>query len=131
MNKRFFTAVVLAFVFVTGFEFVEHQLWLKSTYASTPNLWRADTDIKMWAIMLGHILYAFLGVAIYSKGHQGKGMGEGVRFGILFGAIAIPCNLVAYAVQPMPESLVVCWSIASIVEGIGIGLIASNRYSSH
>lgn len=126
-KRAFFTTVA---VFVTLFvtDFIIHGPILKSTYEQTPTLWRSDADMKVVWIILSQIVIAKMFSLIFAKGYEGKGIAEGVRFGILAGLFSIAHSFVWYAVAPLPSNIFMAWCGLGMAQFILAGIVASFVY---
>lgn len=127
-SKRYFLASFAVFVFIFIFEWVFHGMALKGLYEATASLWRPKEECVTWAMFVAQVMFAFVFTFIFTKGYEGKGIGEGTRYGILIGLLMIPTNLIWYAVAPLPFELVVYWSIGGIIELVLCGAIAATVY---
>ena len=79
---------------------------LGPAYQSVSQLFRADADVQMWVIFVAYIFFAFFFTLIFSKGYEGRGVLEGVRYGFYVAMMMVlPMNYVSYAVMPIPYSL--------------------------
>jgi len=124
-TKRLLPAILVVFLFIFGYEWVFHGVLLKGIYESTPQLWRPQSTMPQFMPFLfaGQFLFSlFLGL-IFAKGYENRGIGEGVRFGILMGLLLSTVNLVWYAVQPLPEILVLYWVLGGILEMVIAGIL--------
>ena len=127
MNKlRYALASLAVFIFVAIFEGVFHGKFLAGLYAQTAYLWR--TEMNTSVIVFAQFLFSFVFGFIFLKGYEGKGIMEGVRYGVLIGLLAIPTNLIFYAVQPLPIQLVVLWCVGGLMEMILAGAILAAIY---
>jgi hypothetical protein len=130
MNTKKFILASLA-VFITGMilDFIVHGLILKGAYESLTSVWRADMNSFMWIMYVGSLLFSFLFVYIFSKGYEGKGMMEGVRFGFIIGLIMVfTSSFGQYSMYPIPFSLAIQWFIYGMVEFIILGIVAAVIY---
>ncbi len=67
---------------------------------------------------------------IYSKGHEGSGVGEGIRFGFYMSLISfLPIAYFTYALFPITYSLTLKWYLSGLVELIIIGIVLNKLYS--
>jgi hypothetical protein len=109
-----FIATLITF-FVT--DFIIHGLLLKSTYMATQNLWRPEAEMASFMpyMMLGKAFTALFFALIFVHGYKGKGMGEGIRYGLFLTGLMTGFHLTMYSVEPYPLSLVLAW--------IGLGAI--------
>lgn len=128
--NRFVPAIIAVFTFVFIYEWILHGYLLAGLYESIPALWRTKTEMPgymLW-LMLGQLVFTIMFCYIFLKGYENKGLMEGVRYGILIGLLFIGPNLIFYAVQPLPVSLVVYWCIGGLVETIIAGVILASIY---
>ena len=80
-------------------------------------------------IVIGELILAFFFCLIFTKGYEGKGIGEGVRFGLLVGiGFGASSALITYAVHPFPGKLILAWVIGYPVEMILAGVIIAAIY---
>lgn len=127
---RFLLASVIGFIFVFGYDYLVHHVLLMETYETTADLWRApETMEQFFPYMLGYqALYViFLGF-IFTRNFEGKGIMEGVRFGIALGLLLALCNAAAYIWMPIPLNLALAWGGCAIGSAIGIGVIFALLY---
>ena len=127
-NKKFFIAGILGVIFTSVFDFVLHQNILKDLYAATAHLWRPESEMVCWAMMLGTALFVFGSVGIFSKNFEGKGISEGIRFGILLAVITLPGSLTMYSVMPIPMNLLMFWLGGTVIQCVGLGVLYSLVY---
>ena len=131
MTGRFWIAVVVVFLAFFVMDFVIHELILGGQYEATASLWRTKDDMRqlmpfMW---IGTLVMTFFFVLIFGKGYEGKGVGEGLRFGVYVGLMfGVPMGLGTYAIMPMPFSLAAGWTVGTFVECVVAGLIAASIY---
>ena len=125
--------IIIAFivVYIAGgiLNFIAHGLILGSTYESLSHLWRPDMDRLMWIQWVTPHFYRFFFVYIFAKGYEGKGLLEGVRYGlIIWGFLSIPMIYGQYMVYPLPYSLVLKWLFIDIVIIVILGVLVSLIY---
>ena len=118
----FFTVVVS--------DFLIHQVFLKSMYAASPNLWRPEAELQshMPYMFLGQLAVAVFLSWIFVHGYKGKGIMEGIRFGFLIGGLEAGKNLIMYTVAPYPCALAASWIVAGFAQAILVGIVASLVY---
>jgi hypothetical protein len=106
-------AVVGGFFIQTGGLYLIHKVWMRQDYIDTAGLWRDDPDMnrRMWATLLGTVLYLIGLVIIYSRGVEKKPwVLQGIRFGILITIINIVyTSLASWTVIPIPHMMIVKW----------------------
>ena len=104
---------------------------LAGAYEATSHLWRPEAEMNsmMWLMWLTGLIWAFLFVYIFIKGYEGRGIMEGLRFGLLIGVFySLPMSLGTYAVQPMPFSLAVSWLVFGVIEITILGIVTALIY---
>ena len=119
---------VFAVIFIT--DFILHGILLKNLYLQTAAAWRTEAEMQghmVWMV-LGQALTAFMGAWIFAKGYEGKGLGEGVRFGLLMGGFSSGHCLIQYSVSPVPCSLLGAWVIGTVVQMTLVGVVAAAVY---
>jgi hypothetical protein len=74
-------------------------------------------------------VFSFLMMYVFVKGYEGRGIPEGVRFGILIGLMTNGMGaFYQYAVYPLPFSLIMQWFGYGLVEFIIAGIAAAAIY---
>ena len=129
--KRFIIASVVVFVAASILGFLIHNVILMGTYESLTGIWRAKADMTslMWIMYPVGLVVSFLFVYIFTKGYEGKGILEGLRYGIWIGLfVNLPAAFSQYVVYPIPFSLAIQWFIYGMLEFIIIGLVAAAIY---
>lgn len=128
--RRLGLAFVALFTFVFASDFLIHGVWLKQAYQDSQALWRMPEEIpKFMSFMIaGQLLASIAGSIIFAKGYEGKGIAEGIRFGLLMGLWGAGYFLVQYAVSPLSGCLVASWVGAGFGQGIIGGVILALIY---
>jgi hypothetical protein len=122
------TLAVFATVF--AFDGFYHGMLLKSAYEATASLWRPEAEMEqmfMWCLAM-HAAVAFLFVWLFTRNYEGKGIGEGIRFGLPLGALLGVLNAGAYIYMPIPESLALAWLVGGILRGVVMGIVCALVY---
>jgi hypothetical protein len=123
MNKKVVVGFIVVFVLMEVVSFVVNYLLLGSTYESLNHLWRPDMESKMWIFHVLMIIGAFFFTFIFSKGYEGKGIAEGVRYGLYIGIwMSIGKAYGTYAMIDIPYSLALQWFLYGTVEHIIYGI---------
>ena len=127
--KNFFIAFVVIYIIGGLFNFIIHEVLLGATYQSLSEVWRPDMDRLMWLQWVTPLFYCFFFVYIFAKGYEGRGIMEGLRYGLIIWAfMSIPTIYGQYMVYPLPYSLVLQWLIYDLVILIIIGIVVSLIY---
>jgi hypothetical protein len=127
--KKLLLGWVAVFVVITALDYVIHNLILGSTYDQIKDVFRPDMMDKMWIISLVTAITSFFFVLIFSKGYEGKGIVEGVRYGFYAGMmLATGMAYGGYAMIAIPYALAVQWFVYSLVEYVVAGVVAALVY---
>lgn len=129
--KKFWIAFIVIFIAMSILSFIIHGLILAPTYQSDEmkNIWRTDMQAKMWIYYIVYLFISFFFVLIFSKGYTGKGIIEGVRYGIYIGFLmSVPMAYSTYAMIPIPYSVAVQWFIYGMIQYIILGIIVAAIY---
>ncbi len=127
--KRFFAASIVVFVAVQLMEYVVNNVILMPTYESLKQLWRPDIESKMWMWYPLGLLTALLFTYIFIKGREGKGILEGVRYGIIIWLFAsVPFSHAFYVMINIPYSLCLQWCGFGLIEMLVAGILVAAIY---
>jgi hypothetical protein len=128
--KRYLAASAATFVFIFVFEFLWHGQLLGGLYQATQSLWRPETEMGTYfpLIPLYQALLALVIVFLFTRHYEGKGIGEGVRFGCTIGALLGILSASMYVFMPVPGVLALGWFVGWFLGGLGSGMIASLVY---
>ena len=106
-----------------------HSVWLKQDYINTAATWRPlpAQQPRIWAMLLGILIYVVAAVLIYLRGMQSKPwVGQGIRFGILLAmAVVVYGSLSGWVILPIPHTLVVKWIIGESLLSVVFGLVVA------
>jgi hypothetical protein len=106
MNKKVWPGAMAVFVTVVILDSVVNGFLLKPEYETTRHLWRAAEDINMALMIVCYAVQAFFFSFIFSKGYEGKGIAEGLRFGLYTSFLMVlPFAYMSYATMPIPYLL--------------------------
>jgi len=128
--KRFTVTVLAVFAFIWGFEFLFHGFYMADLYEATKHLWRPEAEMQDRFILLigGQLLIAVMFCWIFAKGHEGRGIMEGVRYGVYIALLFAGPHLIMHAVAPYPTELTLSWIGGGFVEMILAGMVAASIY---
>ncbi len=125
---RFPLTILAGFAFIFAYDFVLHAKLLAGIYEQTSDLWRAKDDMKCTFMMIMQLLTSAVTALIFTRHYEGKGLCEGVRFGILLGLLMGILAASAYAWMPIPSSLALAWFFGNFGLGLGLGVVFSLIY---
>ena len=129
--KRWVLASLAVFLVFEILDSIVHMVFLSGVYQNPAivTLWRVEMMSLMWLMYVSALVMSFVFVYIFVKGYEGKGMMEGVRFGLIFGLIMAFVAIVnQYVVYPIPLSLAVQWFIFGMIEFVCVGIVAALIY---
>ena len=119
MNKRLWVGFVTVFVTTQLIEGLVSFILLGPTYSHSPHIWRPIAEIKLWMLPVTGAFFSFFFVFIFSKGYQGKGLLEGVRYGAYAALmIVLPHAYNSYATLQIPYSIALLWFLFGTLEYI-------------
>jgi hypothetical protein len=126
MSKKVLVSAALVFVFFEVYNFVVNGVILQSAYMATASLWRPDFERLMWVYHVINLVSAFLFALVFSRGYEGKGAMEGVRFGLYMGVwIGIGYAYGSYAMIAIPYWMAATWFWTAILQYILAGVFTA------
>ncbi len=130
MNKKRFVLASIAVFFVFEIlDWIIHSKILSRTYMNLQHLWRPDMMDKMWIMYITAFIFSFLFVYIFTKGYEGKGVAEGIRYGLIIGLLMLVVGMFnQYVVYPIPLNLTIQWFIYGLIQFIIVGIVAALIY---
>lgn len=124
MNKKVWMGFVAVFVVTQILEYIVNMVLLDSLYKSVSELWRPEGEMKVWLFVVVGLFFSFFFTLIFSKGYEGKGIMEGVRYGLYVALmVVLPFSYGTYAMMPIPYSLALQWFLYGTVEYIIAGIV--------
>ena len=126
--KRFIISSIAVFVFVFLFEWLFHGVILKGIYDQTAQLWRPEGEHQMVYLFLSQICFSVIAAFIFTRNYEGKGIGEGFRYGLYVGLVLGSVQLATYCYMPIPLVLTLGWVAAGMLKGLGSGIVSSLVY---
>ena len=131
MNKRFWMAFAACYVVGQVLGYLIHGVWLNPTYEALAGIWRpkAEMDAMFWVMLVSAAIALFAFCYIFTKGHEGKGIMEGVRYGLLVALlVGIPSALDQFWIYPVSGSLAAIWAVAGFGFFVAAGAILAAIY---
>ncbi|MBN1398977.1 MAG: hypothetical protein JXA06_13165 [Bacteroidetes bacterium] len=130
--KKVLIGAAAAFVILETLDFLIHDVILASSYSATPEIWRPDMMDVMWVLHIVKIVTAFFFALIFSKGYEGKGTVEGIRYGLYVGVMmSVGMAYGTYTMIAISPLLAFQWFLFSVFEyiiaGIGVSLVYGKR----
>jgi len=128
-KKRIVVSSLIIFVTSLLYNGLVHGVLLKDSYNSIRHILRENMNQMMWLSLLATLVVSFLFVFNFTKWTKGKGVTEGIYYGIFFAfLIGIFVDVNQYVMYPLPMSLVVKWFASGLVEFVLCGIIVSLLY---
>jgi hypothetical protein len=132
MNKKLWTGFIAVFLVLAVLEFIVNVVLLKSAYMETAHLWRPEGEMKIWLFYVVYLFIAYFFALIFSKGYEGKGVMEGIRYGFYVGMMmAVPMAYGTYGAMPIPYSLALQWFVYGLIEYIVAGAVIAMVWGKH
>ena len=128
MHKKVIPAFIAVYVAMSLLNFLIHSVMLKETYMGlvASGMMRPESDGTMWIYFVTALIASFFFTLLFSKGYEGKGIGEGIRYGLYAGLfISIPFAYDSYASYPLPYSLALQWFLYTTIEYVILGVVAA------
>jgi hypothetical protein len=123
MSKKLWLGVLTVFVVIAAWETIVNMVLLSAAYHATASLWRPEAEMKIWLFYVVYLFVAFFFTLIFSKGYEGKGVGEGLRYGFYVGMMmAVPMAYGTYGSMPIPYSLALQWFLYGLIEYVLCGM---------
>jgi hypothetical protein len=127
--KRYLAASIAVYAAYLALGFLIHGVILKPTYDSLKSVWRPDMQSKLWIEWVNGFFTSFLFTYIFTKGYEGKGIMEGLRFGLIVGLfISIPMAYGTYMIIAVPYWLALQWFLYGTAQSIVGGAIVAAVY---
>ena len=130
-NKTFWMGFVVVFIVMQAIGFLIHGVMLDDMYQALAASFRPkeQMDAMMLIMILSGTAVLFLFCYIYTKGYEGKGIVEGVRYGALMGLfLAFPTSIDAYVIYPLTQELAVIWFVTTVVGMMIAGAVFAAIY---
>jgi hypothetical protein len=129
MNKRLWVGFVAVFVTTQIIEGLLDFYLLDPIYSSYSHIWRPIMEMKLWMLSVTGAFFSFFFVFIFSKGYEGKGVAEGIRYGVYVALmVALPHAYGNYALMQIPYSLALQWFLYWSLEYVIAGAILSGVF---
>ncbi|MFH1277132.1 MAG: hypothetical protein ABIK65_01970 [Candidatus Eisenbacteria bacterium] len=128
MRGKFWLSVVVLFVVWSALDWFFHGVVMTGYYEASKDLWRSEEAMNammplMWLVTL---IASFFFVLVFSKGYEGKGIGEGVRFGLYIGLwFGSSMGLGSYTAMPITGAVALGWFLITVIECVTGGAVVA------
>ena len=114
-----------------GLGYVIHEVMMGDTYERLASIFRPEAEMNdmMWMMMVSGTVTIFMFCYIFTRGYEGKGIMEGVRFGALIGFLmAGPIAIDPHVIYPVPAEVASIWLISGIATLMIAGAVFAAIY---
>lgn len=127
--KRFFMAGLVTYAVVQAMDFILNEVFMKSANESLKSLWRPNMMSRIWVMYVVGVLVTFLFIYIFIKGREGKGIAEGVRYGIIMWLfVSVPMNVSLWVLLPIRYVIILRWMLFGLLEMLIAGILVAVIY---
>lgn len=130
-NKTFWIGLIVVFIVMQALGYVIHEVLMGDTYEKLASIFRPEAEMMdmMWMMMVSGAVMMFMFCYIFTRGYEGKGIMEGVRFGFLIGLLmAGPMAIDPHVIYPVPADVATIWLISSVMSLIIAGAVFAAIY---
>ncbi len=91
---------------------------------------KTTMGIDSWIMgIIGSLTFAVMFCFLFIKGYEGKGITEGIRFGVYIGLLMyLPLLFTLYAYYDYPAGLIWSFSIGNFINTIILGIVVALIY---
>ncbi len=128
MHKKVIPGFIAVYIVMNLLNYLIHEVMLRTEYQALIDMkmMRGPEAGMMWIYFVTALVVSFFFTLIFSKGYEGKGVGEGVRFGLYAGLLmATPFAYDSYASYPIPYNLALQWFLYTTIEYIILGVVVA------
>jgi hypothetical protein len=129
--KKWLLASIVIWVLCFILDWIIHGGILMGYYTATAEHWLAESEMgaRMWAMILGQLLFALLFCAIYTKGIREGGLAEGIRYGLWIGILLnLPVYFTRWSVEALPGAYLFLSSLFGFIATVILGGILGVVY---
>ena len=127
--KKLMLGAGAVFVATLLLDFVIHGVLMGSQYEATKDLWRPDMMDLTWISWVISLIVAVCLSWTFAKGYTGKGIIEGVRFGVIVGLmLSVGMAYGTYMSFAIPYTMALQWFLYGIVKYILLGIVLALVY---
>ena len=130
-SSRYVWGSLVVFIYLFLIEFVFHAFIMDGWYNQALHLLRpeAESNALFHWMALGFVILAFGFCYIFVQGYKGRGIGEGIRYGLYVAiTFSVSTNLINHTIFPYPGEWIVGWLIAYPIEMMTAGAIIASIY---
>ncbi len=127
--KKIITATFIVYIVHEILNFVIHAVILGPTYQAMTGVWRENMESLMWVMYLAEVVFIYFFVFIFARGYEGRGVMEGVRYGLIIASLTmIPGMFAQYVTFDISLNLTLIWIAFGYIQLVIDGIVASLIY---
>lgn len=130
-NRTFWIGWIVVFIVMQALGYVIHEVMMGDTYEKLASIFRPEAEMMdmMWMMMVSGAVTLFMFCYIFTRGYEGKGIMEGVRYGALIGFLmAGPMAIDPHVIYPVPADVASIWLVTGIVSLMIAGAVFAAIY---
>ena len=130
---RIVIASVFIFFIFFCLDFVAEQAVPNRAYFESATLFKPGTEQfrYLWAFELCMFFFCFFFCIFFARGYKGKGILEGVSYGLLIFLFIVPALVFGlFFTLKLSPMLAVCWSIRELVKYVIAGIVVAAIYTT-
>ena len=130
-NKTFWIGFVVVYLVMQALGYVIHEVLMGDTYEKLASIFRPEAEMMdmMWMMMVSSAVTIYMFCYIFTRGYEGKGIMEGVRFGALVSFLmAGAWSVDVHVIYPVPANVASIWLISGFVSFMIAGAIFAAIY---
>lgn len=129
-DKRFIFATLAVFAAMFVFNWLFHGVYMMPDYEATASLWRPMEEMnEMFLICLSkQLALAAVITWLFAQNYEGKGIPEGLRFGLAIGVLMGLLQFGGYVYMPISFDMALSWLAGGILLGVILGLVLARVF---
>lgn len=132
-SRRYLHAFITVFIYFNLFAILFNSIFVAPFYDGSTDLWRPLSHIEhllMPWLFISTAGATHMFITIFSFGYQGKGVQEGMRYGLYMGTFMGFALFSAYPILALSLELVAMWFAGALVATIGAGALLGGIYEN-
>lgn len=130
-NKTFWIGFVVVYVLWLALGFFISEAMLADAHAGMIGVFRPENEMNdmIWKMFVSSAVMIFMFCYIFTRGYEGKGVMEGVRYGVLIAFLmASPMVIEQHVIYPIPENVATMWLVGIFVSFTIVGAVFAAIY---
>ena len=130
-NRTFWIGCVVVYIVMQVLGYLIHGVLMADTYKGLASVFRPEAEMTdmMWMMYVSSAVTVFMFCYIFTKGYEGKGVSEGVRYGALIGFLMAGAGAIdAHVIYPIPANVASVWLVSGLVSFMIAGAVFAAIY---